>query len=65
MILVFWFLGTLMIVGALIWMVTMINKRSDSKPEKKPKDPLEAAKERYLRGEISKEELEDIARHLF
>lgn len=66
MILVFWFLGTLMIVGALIWLITMINKRSDTKPKKrKPGDPLAIAKERYLRGEITKEELEDIARHLF
>lgn len=66
MILVFWFIGTLMIIGAIIWLVTMINKRSDEKPKKrKPKDPLEVAKQRYLRGEITREELEEIARHLF
>ena len=66
MILAFLALSTLMIVGVLVWLITIINKRSDPELKKrKPKDPLEIAKERYLRGEITKEELEDIARHLF
>jgi len=62
MLLALWTLGTLIVVGLLIWMIITINKR-DGSDSIKPKDPLDIAKERYLRGEITAEELEDIARH--
>jgi len=64
MVLVFWMVGTFLVVGVIIWLIVVINKRTDPKPKIKPKNELDIAKERYLRGEITKEELEEIARHL-
>lgn len=63
MIFALWTLATLIIVGLLIWLIIIISKRNGSNSSKR-KTPLDIAKERYLRGEITKEELEDIARHL-
>jgi uncharacterized membrane protein len=59
-----WALGTLMVVGLIIALIVIINKQSGSNSNTKPKNELDIAKERYLRGEITGEELEEIARHL-
>lgn len=62
---VLWGIGTLTVVGLIVLLITIINNRSDPKANTKSKNPLDVAKERYLKGEITKEELEEIARHLF
>jgi putative membrane protein len=59
--LVFW--GA--IIALIVWGARKLTERSDSgrSTTEKP-DPLDIAKERYARGEISKEEFEQIKKDL-
>ena len=49
------------LIALTVWGITKLTKRSDSASKR---DPLDVAKERYARGEISKEEFEQIKRDL-
>lgn len=49
------------LIALTVWGIAKLTKRSD--PTSK-RDPLDVAKERYARGEISKEEFEQIKRDL-
>jgi putative membrane protein len=53
------------IIGLVVWGVRRIAERDESKPTKRrSNEALEIAKERYARGEISREEFEQIKRDL-
>jgi len=49
------------IIGFGVWLVTRLNKRDGPKPRV---NHIDIAKERYAKGEISKEEFEDMKRLL-
>jgi len=55
--LIFW--GGL--IGLIIWGITKLARRGGSTPKH---DPLDVAKERYAKGEISREEFEQIKKDL-
>ena len=55
---VFW--GVL--IALIVWGITKISKRDESIPKH---DPLNVAKERYAKGEISREEFNQIKKDLF
>lgn len=55
--LIFW--GGL--IALIVWGITKLTRRSDSAPKR---DPLGVAKERYAKGEISKEEFEQLKKDL-
>lgn len=53
------------VVGLIVWGVVALAKRGTSTSDTTQKrDPLDIAKERYAKGEISKEELEEIKENL-
>ena len=53
------------VVGLSVWGVVALAKRGTSTSDTTQKrDPLDIAKERYAKGEISKEELEEIKKNL-
>ena len=56
--LVFW--GGL--ITLIVWGIIRLTKRSDTTPTH---SPLDIAKERYAKGEINKEEFEQIKKDLF
>ena len=49
------------IIALIIWVVKRLTKNTDSNNKK---NPLDIAKERYARGEITKEEFEEIKKTL-
>lgn len=49
------------IIGLIIWGIVAFSRREDSAGKG---NPLEIAKERYARGEISKEEFEQLKKNL-
>jgi putative membrane protein len=49
------------LIGLIVWVVIRLSKRDDSKSKD---SHIEIAKERYAKGEISKEELEQIRKDL-
>ncbi len=58
---IFW----VVIVALIVWGIIALTKRgtpASDTPQKR--DPLDIAKERYAKGEISKEELEQIKNNL-
>ncbi len=50
------------LVALTIWGITKLNRRNDSPPRH---DPLDIARERYARGEISKKEFEQLKKDLY
>ena len=56
-VLIFW--GGL--IALIVWGITKLSRRDGSTPKR---DPLDAAKERYAKGEISREEFERIKKDL-
>ena len=53
------------IIGLIAWGVVALIRRGNSKPNAGEKqNPLDIAKERYAKGEISKEEFERIKKDL-
>ena len=53
------------IVGLIVWGVVALARRGTSTSDTTQKrDPLDIAKERYAKGEISKEELKEIKKNL-
>lgn len=53
------------VVGLIAWGVVALAKRGTSTSDTTQKrDPLDIAKERYAKGEISKEEFEEIKKNL-
>ncbi len=50
------------LVALTIWGITKLNRRNDSSSKH---DPLDIAKERYARGEISKKEFEQLKKDLY
>lgn len=53
------------IIGLIVWGVIALGKRNTSVSNTfQKRDPLEIAGERYARGEISKEEYEEIRKNL-
>lgn len=58
---IFW----VVIIALVIWGVIALAKRSASTSDTpQQRDPLEIARERYAKGEISKEELDEIKKNL-
>jgi putative membrane protein len=49
------------LIALIVWGITRLTRRSDSAPKR---DPLDVAKGRYARGEISREEFEQIKKDL-
>ena len=55
----------IVILGLIIWGIVVLTRRGTSTPGAAQKrDPLEIAGERYAKGEISKEEFEEIKKNL-
>jgi len=55
----------ILIIALIVWVVKKLTEHGDSKSRSGEKrDPLEIAKERYAKGEISKEEFEQIRKDL-
>lgn len=55
----------IIIIGLIVWGIVALVRRGTSTtgiPQKQ--DPVEIAKERYAKGEISKEEFDDIKKNL-
>lgn len=53
------------IIALIVWGVVALVRRSTSMSEMPPKsNPLDIARERYAKGEITKEEFEDIRKNL-
>ncbi len=50
------------LVALTIWGITKLNRQNGSSPKH---DPLDIAKERYARGEISKKEFEQLKKDLY
>lgn len=50
------------IIALIVWGISRLTRRGSSSPEKQT--PLEIAKERYARGEITKEQFEQIKKDL-
>jgi len=49
------------LIALIVWGITKLSRRGDTTPKR---DPLDVAKERYARGEISREEFEQIKKDL-
>ncbi len=49
------------LIALIVWGIMRLTRRSDSAPKR---DPLDVAKERYARGEIPREEFEQIKKDL-
>ncbi len=59
--LIFW----VVIIALIVWGAITLAKRGDSTLGTTPKrNPVDAAKERYARGDISKEEFEQVKKDL-
>lgn len=56
MMLIFW--------GGLIWLIVWLVRRTGGETGSRENDPIEIARRRYARGEISGDELEQIRRNL-
>lgn len=55
----------IIIIALIVWGVIVVAKRGISTSDKAQKrDPLDTAKERYAKGEISREEFEQIKKDL-
>ncbi len=54
LIILFW----LIVVGVVVFVVVYLLKYNDQKKQEQKEKPLEILKERYAKGEISKEEFE-------
>ena len=50
------------LIALIVWGVKKLSERNGSSPKH---DPLDVAKERYAKGEISKQEFEQIKKDLF
>ena len=54
-----------LIIGLIVWGVIVLTRRGTSVSDRPEKNaPLDIARERYARGEISKEEFEQIKKEL-
>lgn len=54
-----------LVIGLIVWGVVALTRRSGSEPSSGSKNsPLDIARERYARGEISHEEFERIKKDL-
>ncbi len=49
------------LIALIVWGITKLSRRNSSSQQR---DPLDIAKERYAKGEISKEEFEQIKKGL-
>ncbi|MHC4665145.1 MAG: SHOCT domain-containing protein [Planctomycetota bacterium] len=53
------------VIALIVWgVITLVKRGSSSYDAPRKNDPLDTAKERYAKGEISKEEFEEIKRNL-
>ena len=50
------------LIALIVWGIIRLTKRNDTTPRH---NPLDIAKERYAKGEINKEEFEQIKKDLF
>ena len=50
------------LIALIVWGVARLSRRDDGNPKH---DPLDVAKARYARGEISREEFEQLKKDLF
>jgi len=58
-------LSWVVLIGLIVFVVNRLTRHGSSEPHGRDKsDPLEIAKERYARGEITKEQFEEIKRTL-
>ena len=49
------------LIALIVWGITRLIRRGESAPKR---DPLDVAKERYAKGEISREEFEQLKKDL-
>ena len=55
----------IIIIALIVWGVVALVRRGSSASDASPKrDPLDIARERYAKGEITKEEFEEIKKNL-
>ncbi len=60
-----WMIILWVVIGLIVWGVVALAKRGTSTSDTTQKrDPLDIAKERYAKGETSKEELKEIKKNL-
>ncbi len=52
------------IVALVVWGINALVRRDTSRPAGRKQDPLDIARERYAKGEISKEQFEQIKHDL-
>jgi putative membrane protein len=52
------------IIALVVWLVRSLARPSQTGPSDSPLSPLDIAKARYARGEISKEEFEQLKKDL-
>ena len=63
---IFGFITTLIIVGAIVWLAFYLIRTlsSNSRLQSGHRDPVDIARERYAKGEITKAELAEIKKEL-
>ncbi|MDD5703490.1 MAG: SHOCT domain-containing protein [Dehalococcoidales bacterium] len=55
----------IVIIGLVVWgIITLVKHSSSTSNTSQKRNPLEIARERYAKGEISKEEFEEIKKNL-
>jgi putative membrane protein len=59
-----WWIIVLIIVVAVIWIVVKSMNRNSTTSQESKKTALEILKERYAKGEIDKQEFEDLKKEL-
>jgi len=59
----FWWIGGLIVLGLFIWLIVSVTKRPEN-PLSHKESPLDILKKRYARGEITKEEFEEMSKNL-
>lgn len=52
------------VIGLIIWGVVALSRRREIGPGRRLRSPMDVARERYAKGEISREEFEQIRRDL-
>ncbi len=60
----FWWIGGLIMMGLFIWFIITMIKRTTNNIQTQSESALDLLKKRYARGEISKEEFDQISKDL-
>jgi putative membrane protein len=58
------FIGPAIIIGLIVWAVVAVSRREGPPAAGEKRTPLDIAKERYARGEITRDEFERLRKDL-